>query len=236
MIALDHIAVWSDNLYRTTIDLSTDTGLGNFDGGYFPTLGLGQKVLSLGNDVYIEVESIVDHRMIARREPMALELERQTVNGDCFAGLCFRTDDLDELKRFAAHRGIEVSGAIAGGKIPTVASQRKPGVQHAPDFWNSWRYGKPNLYYVPNLDNHPSRVPIQPGTGDVEATGVTSIEVGGTAEAMTDWFGGLELGDTGIEIVFNGKSDGLYSVTFDTTLGTQTITLNAPIAPELVSS
>src|SRR6476660_434553 len=97
MITLDHIAVWSDNLYRTTVELSRETGIGSSDGGYFPGLGLGQKIMSLGNHVYIEVESIVDHRMITDRGPMALELERQTQAGDCFAGLCLRSDSMDEI-------------------------------------------------------------------------------------------------------------------------------------------
>src|SRR6218665_2292440 len=92
MIALDHIAIWSDNLYRTTIDLSESTGIGSTDGGYFPGLGLGQKLLSLGGSVYLEIESIVDHRMIADGAPLARELARQTAGGDCFAGFCLRSD------------------------------------------------------------------------------------------------------------------------------------------------
>ncbi|TDD36386.1 VOC family protein [Saccharopolyspora elongata] len=227
MISLDHIAVWSDNLYRTTIDLSRATGLGSADGGYFPGLGLGQKLLSLGDYVYIEVESIVDHRMIAERAPMALELERQSANGDCFAGLCLRSDNLDEIAEFARHRGIAPAENIAGGKVRMVPAQGSAPSVHAPDFWNSWRLGKPNIYYVPDLTNHSSLLPVQPGTGDVRGTGVISIEIGGTEPDLRAWLGDVvKPAELGIEIVYNGGPDGLYAVTFDSTDGPRTIRLN----------
>ncbi|MFI0467215.1 VOC family protein [Saccharopolyspora sp. 5N102] len=227
MISLDHIAVWSDNLYRTTIDLSRATGLGSADGGYFPGLGLGQKLLSLGDYVYIEVESIVDHRMIAERAPMALELERQSANGDCFAGLCLRSDNLDEIAEFARHRGIAPAENIAGGKVRMVPAQGSAPSVHAPDFWNSWRLGKPNIYYVPDLTNHSSLLPVQPGTGDVRGTGVISIEIGGTEPDLRAWLGDVvKPAELGIEIVYNGGPDGLYAITFDSTDGPRTIRLN----------
>ncbi|MGY6651538.1 VOC family protein [Amycolatopsis sp. TRM77291] len=227
MIRLDHIAVWSDNLYRTTADLSRATGLGSADGGYFPGLGLGQKVLSLGGYVYIEVESIVEHRMITRRSPMALELERQTANGDCFAGLCLRSDDLDEIAAFARHHGIAPTEDIDGGKVRMVPAQGTAPSVHAPDFRNSWRLGKPNIYHVPDLTAHSSLLPCQPGTGDVRGTGVVSIEIGGTEAGLRSWLGEVaEPTDLGVEITYNGGPDGLYAVAFDSTDGPRTIRLD----------
>ncbi|MFI0510954.1 VOC family protein [Streptomyces sp. WSLK1-5] len=227
MISLDHIAVWSDNLYRTTADLSRATGLGSADGGYFPGLGLGQKLLSLGGLVYIEVESIVDHRMIAERAPIALELERQTARGDCFAGLCLRSDNLDEVAEFARHRGVTPSGDIAGGKVRMVPAQGTSPSVHAPDFRNSWLVGKPNVYYVSDLTHHSSLLAPQPGTGDVRGTGVTGIEIGGTEADLKAWLGDVVApAELGVDIVFNGGPDGLYAVSFDTTDGPRTIRLN----------
>lgn len=231
MISIDHIAVWSDNLYRTTADLSRATGLGSADGGYFPALGLGQKLLSLGGHVYLEVESIVDHRMIAERAPMALELERQTANGDCFAGLCLRSDDLDEVAEFARHRGITPTADIAGGKVRMVPAQGSAPSVHAPDFRNAWLLGKPNLYHVPDLANHSSLLAPQPGTGDVRGTGLTAIELGGTEAELKDWLGDVVApADLGVDIAYNGGPDGLYAVTFGTTDGPRTLRLN-PITP-----
>jgi hypothetical protein len=235
MIFLDHIAVWSDNLYRTTMELNRETGIGVADGGWFPALGIGQKVISLGGGVYIEVESIVDHAMIARRDPMALMFEKQFAKGDCFSGLCFGTDSLDDLETFAAHRGIAVSPAIKGGKEPAVLAQRRTdGVKHAPDFLNSWLIGKPNIYYVPQVtDLHSSRIPPQWGTGDVVATGVLSVEVGGTEQDMRDWFGpAFDLAAFGLDFEYNGGPDGLYAVTYGSPAGPRTLRLNPITLPD----
>lgn len=227
MITLDHIAVWSDNLYRTTVELSRQTGIGSSDGGYFPGLGLGQKIISLGNHVYIEVESIVDHRMITDRGPMALELERQTASGDCFAGLCLRTDSMDEIHEFAKAHGLTPMEGISGGKVSMVPSADKPPIPHTPDFWNSWRLGKPNLYYVSDLSRHSSLAPIQEGTGDVKGGGVISIEIGGTEANLQKWLGDIaSTKELGTEIIYNGGPEGLYAVTFDSSIGPQTIRLN----------
>ncbi|MDO9398698.1 MAG: VOC family protein [Herbiconiux sp.] len=228
MIALDHIAIWSGNLYRTTIELSRLTGIGSADGGYFPGLGLGQKIISLGGGVYLEIESIVDHRMILDRDPVALALEHQTATGDCFAGLCLRSDDLAEIERFAAHRGVEVSTEIAGGKVLMVPGQKRGKAAHAPDFLNSWLLGKPNIYHVGALEGHSSVLEPQPGTGDVVGLGVTWLELGGSAQSLRDWLGALDPDDLGVELRFNGGPDGLYAVGFDSTAGPQEIRL-APV-------
>ncbi|GGI35315.1 hypothetical protein GCM10010988_03310 [Cnuibacter physcomitrellae] len=226
MIALDHIAIWSGNLYRTTVELSRETGIGSADGGWFPGLGLGQKILSLGGTVYVEIESIVDHRNILDGHPVALELERQTAAGDCFAGLCLRSDDMAEIEAFAAHRGVEVSTEIAGGKVLMVPGQKRGKAAHAPDFLHSWLLGKPNIYYVSDLDSHSSLLAPQPGTGEVEGLGVTSLELGGTEDDLRDWLGDIDISGLGVDLRFNGRSDGLYAVGFDSTAGPQEIRLS----------
>ncbi|MBQ3358887.1 MAG: VOC family protein [Microbacterium sp.] len=226
MIALDHIAIWSDNLYKTTIDLSEQTGIGSTDGGYFPDLGLGQKLISLGPGAYIEVESIVDHRMIADGDPLAVEVQRQTFGGACFAGLCLRSDDISEIEAFAAHVGVPVSGEIAGGKRPVDRSIKRKSAVHAPDFRNAWLVGKPNVYLVENLSAHPSTLLPQPGSGDVLGEGITAIEIGGTEAELRAWLGPLNPDDLGITIHYNGGPDGLYAVSFASSAGPQTIRLN----------
>jgi hypothetical protein len=229
MIELDHIAIWSGNLYRTTIELSRQTGIGSADGGYFPGLGLGQKIISMGGAVYLEIESIVDHRMILDRNPVAVELERRTSFGDCFAGLCFRSDDLAEIEAFARHHGVDVSAEIAGGKALMVPDQKRGKAAHAPDFLNSWLRGRPNIYHVADLGSHSSLLPTQPGTGEVVGLGVTSLELGGTEESFREWMGGLDLSRLTVDLTFNGLGDGLYAVGFDSTAGPQEIRLS-PIA------
>lgn len=226
MIALDHIAIWSDNLYRTTIDLSETTGIGSIDGGYFPGLGLGQKLMSLGGSVYIEVESIVDHRMIAENAPLAEELARQTFGGDCFAGLCLRSDSQAEIEAFAEHLQVPVAREIHGGKRSMDLTRKRRAAVHAPDFRGAWLRGKPNVYLVTDTNQHASLFTPQTGTGEVTGEGVTALEVGGTEAEMRDWLGPLDIGELGLDIQFNGGPDGLYAVSFASTAGPQTIRLN----------
>jgi hypothetical protein len=226
MISLDHIAVWSNNLFEATYRLSEQTGVGNCDGGFFPGLGLGQKVISLGGDVYIEVESVVNHRMILERERIALEMERQIANGDCFVSWCLRSDDMNEMEAFAKYRGVPMAPGIPGGKFRM--SGETTGVANVPVFWDSWFIGKPNLYYVPDLSRHSSRLPIQQGTGTVTPQGVTALEIGGTRNGLKEWLGDVfDPDDFPFDIVYNGGSDGLYAVTFATDDGEKTIRLNA---------
>ncbi|MCE0764093.1 VOC family protein [Pseudonocardia kujensis] len=223
---MDHIAVWSRNLFETTYELSSQTGLGNRDGGFFPGLGLGQKVISLGGDVYIEVESIANHRMILDRSWIALEVERQTANGPCFVGWCLRTDRYEDMEHFAQIRSTRVMPEIPGGKMRMSGPTR--GLANVPVFSDSWMLGLPNLYYVPDLSEHPSRLPIQPGTGAEVATGVTEIEVGGSEEELRSWLGDLiDPTSFPFEIAYNGRAHGLYAVSFGTSTCEKTIRLNS---------
>src|SRR6218665_2969953 len=212
MIALDHIAIWSDNLYRTTIDLSESTGIGSTDGGYFPGLGLGQKLLSLGGSVYLEIESIVDHRMIADGAPLARELARQTAGGDCFAGLCLRSDSQPQIEAFAHHLGVPVAREIQGGKRSMDLTRTPRAAVHPPDFRGAWLKGKPNVYLVTDTHQHASMFTPQTGTGEVRGKGVTALEFGGTEADMREWLGPLELDELNLDIHFNGGPDGLHAV------------------------
>lgn len=224
MIALDHIAVWSRNLFAATYRLSEQTGIGNRDGGFFPGLGLGQKVMSLGSDVYIEVESIVNHRMILDQFPIARVVEHQTSLGDSFIGWCLRTDDYDEMEWFARIHDDRVMPDIPGGKF-RMSGQTK-GIANVPIFSDSWLIGKPNLYYVPDLSAHPSRLPVQAGTGGTTASGVTRLEIGGTRDELRAWFADvLDPDDLPFDIIYNGQPDGLYAVSFGTDDGEKSIRL-----------
>lgn len=61
MIELDHIAICGKNHYETTIRLSRGTGLGNCNEGYFPKYPLGQFVIPPRDNIYFEIEGLVDH-------------------------------------------------------------------------------------------------------------------------------------------------------------------------------
>ncbi|MGC2939813.1 VOC family protein [Brevibacterium sp. FAM 24638] len=227
MISLDHIAVWTNNMIASTISISEQTGLKSAVGGYFPGLGLGQMLVSLGDHVYLEVESIVDHAMATQPTEAAQLLTKQTTKGACFSGLCFRTDSKAELEQFAAQVNSPIYDQIQGGKVRAVTFQDSGPTYHAPDFRHAWLLGKPNLYYVPTLENHSSSVPAQEGTGNNTAKRVLELEVGGSEDDMRAWFGDvLDLNSLDFNFTYNGGPDGLYTVTIDTDSGIKQLRMN----------
>lgn len=225
MISLDHVTVWSNNLFDTTYRLSAQTGIGNRDSGFSPRLGLGHKVMPLGGDAHIEIQSVVDHDHVLGRSRLAVELERQIAHGDSFVGWSLRTDDKAELEEFARHRAVAITEDVPGGAL--AMSGPVSAVAHAPDLWNSWLTGLPNLCHIPDVSDHASRVPIQDGTGHCEGTGVIAIEIGGSVHDLKRWLGEVcDPRTLPLEIRYNGGRFGLYEVVFDTTAGTRSIRLN----------
>ncbi|MCE0764094.1 VOC family protein [Pseudonocardia kujensis] len=230
MIALDHIAIWSNNLFDTTYRISQGTGIGNCDGGFFPGLGFGQKVISLGGDVYIEVESMADHQQVLDRSRTSIEMERQIAHGDCFAAWCLRSDDIGEMNAFSRHFGKPLTEGIPGGKF-RMSGESSAKTRHIPVFWESWFIGMPNIYYVPDLSSHSSRLPPQEGTGKVVAQGVTAIEIGGSEDDLKRWLGDVcDPRQFSFDIGYNNKDHGLYEVFFDTDDGPKSIRLNPVVS------
>lgn len=228
MLPLDHVAIWCQDLFRTTFRLSQESGIGNRDGGFLPGLGLGQKVMPLGKDAYLEIESIVDYtRVLDPTEPIR-QFMRQTRDGDCFAGWSLRSDSLDVIEVFAKHRGVHLAQGVPGGKV-RMDGYTKTSV-HAPSTYETWLSGMPNIYYVPDLQHHSSRLPVDAGTGRTQPTGVLALEIGGSENDLATWFGDIcSPGNLPIELSYNGGPPGLYALQVGTQDGVHEIRLK-PIA------
>lgn len=229
MIALDHIALWTRNHYRHAYELSRETGLGSFDGGFFPVHGIAQKIVPLGGDVYLEVEGIVDFDVFSTGSWITEAIARNTAEGGCFMGWCLRSDSLDEMQSFADYRGVELQHGIAGGYQ---LMNRPPATDRmvlTPPVQQSWAIGKPNIYYELDLSEHYGRMPVQPGTGSTVGQGVAWIEIGGTRENLADWLGPVfEATEAALEIRFNGGRSGLHAVGVNTTAGERQIRRQPP--------
>ena len=224
MIALDHIALWSRNHYRSTFELSQETGLGNLDGGFFPVHGLGQKIVPLGGHMYIEVEGVIDFDVFTNGSWIADTLERNTIEGDYFMGWCLGSDSLDEIEAFAAHRGVEPQHGIDGGKYRMTGPSDASKVILTPSVRDSWAVGKPNMYLVSGFGERGSGLTPQPGTGDVVAQGVAWIEIGGTRDDLLDWLGPIfDSTEAAIDIRYNGGSSGLHALGVNTSEGEREI-------------
>lgn len=222
MIHFDHVCMAAPNVYESTFRLSNETGIGNYDGGFFPLYGIGHRVVPLAPDIYIEVESVIDSRALKRGEPLAVFIDRQARDGDRFIGWCLRCDTLEELEAFAAHHATrvdpETTGKAAGRQM--MNGSRGFALQ-TPSAMVAWPAGKPNLYFKPGADAaHAGSLPVVPGSGDVQGRGLAWIEIGETQAALAAWLGDVASpSDFPFEIRYNAGPAGFYAMGVQTDRG-----------------
>ena len=87
----------------------------------------------------------------------------------------------------------------------------------------AWPLGFPNVYKVADMAQHPSRIPVLPGSRRLEPKGVAWLEAGGTKTEWNDWLGIVPVDS--FPIRFNGKKPGLYAVAVKTDEGDKIIRL-----------
>ena len=221
MIHFDHVCMAAPNVYESTFRLSKETGLGNYDGGYFPLYGIGHRVVPLAPDIYIEVESVIDRRPLAHGEPLTAFMERQARDGDRFIGWCLRSDTLEELEAFARHHGTQIDPNTTGHEAGRQMMNGSRGFAlQAPSATVAWPIGKPNLYFKPGGGAHVASLPVVKGSGDVRGQGLAWIEIGGTYSDLKGWLGDVASpADFPFEIRYNGGSSGLYAMGVQTERG-----------------
>ncbi|ATE66306.1 VOC family protein [Rhizorhabdus dicambivorans] len=223
MLKLDHFCLFAPNHYKAAFDLSAETGLRHYDGGFFPKAGIGTKIFPLAADLFIEVEGFVD-MSIARalwrsKSSVASWLNRP----EFFAGWCFRAESEDELRAFADLRGISVdTTSLDADNAQQMMNGEKVILSLAPTAADAWPAGQPNVYFWPDMLKHDARYPTDPHTGRFDGQGLAWIEVGGTVENFDAYFCGMT---TAAEhpIRFNGQSPGLYAVAVNTPAGEKVI-------------
>jgi Glyoxalase-like domain len=211
MIEIDHICLGVKNVYEGAHRLRAETGLGNYDGGWFPMSGLANRIVPLGDHTYIEVEAVVDAHMTADPSSTACWFHDQVSDGDVYIGWCARTGSLAELEAVAKRLNVELMTTMLkrtpdGGQI---------GAPRAPAAVTAWKAGVPNFFFFPDLARHGSQKPVT-GPSPTVPRGLAWMEVGGTAEEMSDWLG--QRADT-LALKFNGDAPGLYAVAIKTDAG-----------------
>ncbi|MCR5857510.1 VOC family protein [Mesorhizobium sp. J428] len=203
MIHIDHVCLGTQNVYEGSYRLMQETGLGCYEGGWFPKLGLANRIFPTGGDTYIEVESAIDIHAYERGNPAARFFHDQCIEGDVFIGWCARVDTRDEIEAIAKRLGSDV--------VESGLRQRPDGALgvavRTPDTIPCWEAGLPNFFYVIDPSKHPGRGQAQFGT--VRPTGISWLEVGGTEEAMSDFLG-MRASDLGLR--FNGRAHGLHAM------------------------
>lgn len=210
MIHIDHVCLGVRNFFEGSQRLREETGLGCYEGGWFPKLGLANKIFPTGNDTYIEVESVVDVFEYETGNTSARFFKEKCEGGDVFIGWCARVDTRDELEQIAKRLGTDV--------IESTLRTRPDGTMgvaiRAPETIPSWSAGLPNFFLVSDITKHPSRVTAQ--FGSRTATGISWLELGGSLEEMSDYLG-MHAGS--LNLRFNGGAHGLHAMGVSTNEG-----------------
>ncbi|MBL1119617.1 VOC family protein [Streptomyces sp. 110] len=208
MLTIDHISLGTQNLYEGTERLCRETGLGQYEGGWFPGLGIANRIVPLGPDQYIEVESVID-AYSPQRNPVDKWFYDQIADGDVYIGWCLRVDTREELEAVAARRGTEIFET--GIRKRTDGTMTAPA--HTPDTVYCWQRGLPNVFHVPDMATHAARQPCEQPTAP---RGITWMEVGGKEEDMVHWVGDEA---RNLPLAYNGERPGLYAVAIGTPQG-----------------
>jgi hypothetical protein len=207
MIQIDHICIGVKNVYEGSQRLRDETGLGNYEGGWFRELGLANRIVPLGDDTYIEVEGVIDIFKIEEGNQTAVWFRNKVAAGDVFIGWCARATTRAEFEAIAKRLGediMETRRTRPDGNTLVAA--------RVPDTIKCWNAGLPNFFFFPDLSRHPSRLPIEPGSG-VKPYGIAWMELGGSAEAMSDWLG---IPASSLPLRFNGRAPGPYALAVKT--------------------
>lgn len=219
MIEIDHICVGVKNVYEGAQRLRDETGLGNYEGGWFPDLGLANRIVPLGDDTYIEVESVIDIFKVEERNQAAVWFRDKVAAGDVFIGWCARATTRAEMEAIAKR----LDSDILEGRLRTRPDGSSPVAMRVPETMKCWDAGLPNFFHIPDLSRHPSRLPIGPGPG-VKPYGIAWMELGGSEKVMSDWLG---IPASSLPLRFNGKAPGLYALAVKTERGEVVIRLRS---------
>ena len=210
---IDHISLASPHIFRSADALAKETGLGYWTGEWLRETSV--NIVPLGPPGnFIEISGIVDIfslREMNERRQWLLDI---TETGDHFNGLCLGVDSMEELEAFARHWKSTVNRA--DNPDPSAHFQRANGyilpMASTPVTKRTvWMQGLPNVYYYPDRTHHSSGQPTHAIPNQVRPTGLKWVEVGGTAQQMADWLGGMHHVDM-LPLKFNGKSLGVWAV------------------------
>jgi hypothetical protein len=224
MPRIDHVSIGARNIYEGAARLRDETGLDTYDGGWFPAMGIGQRQVPLGNDSFIEIESVIDHDAASGHffgrwfEAVLADAGRE----DRFMGWVIAVESMEELDSIARRLGLPIA-TTSGDAIPgsTVAGEdgwdkrrlhgETSGPNHAvpDDRHHGWPRGLPTFMVWPEESHHPDALPEARSVDHrVQPQGIAWVEVG-DASLTRPWLGAL--GDQ-LDVRFVDRPAGLYAV------------------------
>jgi hypothetical protein len=219
MIHIDHIAIGCTDLYEASDRMRRETGLGFYDGGWFPPIGIANKIFPLGGQTYMEIESIVNAKKINPNAPGNNFFAKAMTSGeDVFTGLCLGVDSMEELEDLAKRHKSIIPDPHLGTRIRSSGTQFL--AYQTPPAQDCWPKGLPNWYFFTEMTLHPSGQPTEPFPGLHRPIGLSYVELGGTEQEMTEWLG---VPASTMPFKFNGKTKGVYAIAVKTEDGPEIV-------------
>ena len=186
---ISHVCLGAQNLYEAAYRLREETGLESYDGGWFRA-GMAVRFVPVGDDQFIEVESLIDPRMAERIRGAEYfgdfpdYLRSATVHGDALIGWCVRVNSAGELEQIARRLGRHGIGPRRGSSIRPDGRQRS-GFAFPPSS-ETWPRGVPTVVFYPDPED-------RPGAGQaahrVAPSGIAWLELGGDEAEVRDFLG-----------------------------------------------
>jgi len=212
MLSIDHAIIAVQDPAATAAELA-QRGLHAVPGGRHPGHGTGNWIMPLGSS-YLELMTVVDADE-AGQSPMGRWVLESSRHGDRLAGLCLRTDAIDDVSSRIGHPpeamvrerddGVVVRWRLAG--LEAAMSD-----EHLP-FFITWD--------IDDDDLHPGRTPVD---HDIAVDGILWVEYGGDPQRLAGW-----LGDHSLPIRWVDEPPGPRRLAIATSDGTVLIDATGPL-------
>ncbi|SRR5258708_2638501 len=210
MLKIDHVALCSTNLYETAYQLRDECGLESYEGGYFRGGGVAQRVVPLGNDQYIEIESVIDPDEARRAEwGNGRYIMEQVVGGPKLLAFWILTDDIEGE---ATRLGVKIWNVQRTKPDGTVRASRT-----APPTIEAMTQGLPPFFAFEDMENHAARTLVK---HRVQPTGIAWLELGGPEKRIQEWLG-PEADSLPLRLV--GGAPGIRAMAIATTRGEEIV-------------
>jgi hypothetical protein len=179
LLKIDHVLLACRNLYVTADEFRDQTGLNFYEGGYFKGFGIAQKLVPLGNQQYLEIESVVDPQEAEECQwDIARSMMSMTRRVPRLFSMYILTDHFEEQ---VARNGSEPfhvvrtkpDGSLLEGYI-------------APATEIAYKDELPIFQSRGGMSDHPADTPVD---HRVEPNGIAWMELGGPEERIRSWIG-----------------------------------------------
>jgi len=186
MHRIDHFCIGVEHLYEGQFRLRDETGLDAYDGGWFKDIGVAQRTVPLGNDCYIEVESVISHAMAASHPFGRWNEAVLATGGDHLWGWVIAVDSLSELEEVG--RRIKQPVQRTWGRIRP-DGQRNKGYATPFGKDHAWPRGLPLWQFWEDMEDHPDRIALAKSVNHrVRPRGIAWVEVG-DEKGTRQWLG-----------------------------------------------